>query len=239
MRYEKLDILRWIAISMMIVFHTNYVLLNIFDISFLNFSNSFWDIFGEIWGCLFITIASISFMLWEKKYGDKVCKRYFRYSIFLWIFALLISGFTFIFIKEQLILFWILHFFSISFLLILLFRKLKLFNFIIWLIIVLFHVFYSMEIWNNYLFILWFINNSFYSADFWPLIPYFWLFLLWYSISLYLYEKQILHKILIWEKKWFIYNLLKVAWKHSLLIYIIHVPIIVVLIFLIKYLWNI
>ncbi|NDK08332.1 DUF1624 domain-containing protein [Candidatus Gracilibacteria bacterium] len=235
MRYEKLDILRGIAISMMIVFHTNYVLLNIFDISFLNFSNSFWDIFGEIGGCLFITIASISFMLGEKKYGDKVCKRYFRYSIFLGIFALLISGFTFIFIKEQLILFGILHFFSISFLLILLFRKLKLFNFIIGLIIVLFHVFYSIEIGNNYLFILGFINNSFYSADFWPLIPYFGLFLLGYSSSLFLYEKQILQKILIGEKKGFIYNLLKVAGRHSLLIYIIHVPIIIVLIFLIKY----
>lgn len=239
MRYDKLDILRWSAIILMIVFHINYSLLNIFSINFLNFSTFFWYIIWKIWVFLFIIISSISFLLSEKKYGDKVNKKYFNYFVFLGIIALFITLLTYIFIRSQLILFGIIHFFSISFLLMTFFRKFRLFNIFIWIIIMLIPVFFDMETSVNYLFFLWFIPDSFYSADFYPLIPYFWLFLSSYSISLYLYEKQILQKILTWEKKWFSYNFLKFMWKNSLLIYLIHQPIIILSIYLIIKLWII
>jgi uncharacterized membrane protein len=96
-----------------------------------------------------------------------------------------------------------------------------------------------MIIESNYLFILWFIPSNFYSADFWPLIPYFWVFQISYAISLYLYEKNILQKILSWEKKWFVYTFFKFMWKNSLLIYLIHVPIIISLIYLSIKIWLI
>lgn len=239
MRYEKLDVLRWIAISMMIVFHINYTLLNIFSIWTLNFSEPFWSIFWLCWWNLFIIISWISFLLWEKKYWDKICKKYFLYSIFLWITAIFITLFTYFFIREQIIVFWILHFFSLSFLLIIFFRKLKYLNMILWIIILLIPILIQFESDTNYLSFIWLHNKYFYSADFWPLIPYFWIFLLSYTISLYLFEKEILQKILSWEKKWYVYTLLKFLWKHSLIIYLVHVPIIVSLIYLLEKIWHI
>jgi uncharacterized membrane protein len=155
----------------------------------------------------------------------------------LWIIGILITLFTYIFIREQIILFGILHFFSISFFIIIFFRKLRYWNLLIWIIIILIPIFFDMIISYNYLFFLWFIPDTFYSADFWPLIPYFWIFLLSYTISLFLYEKKILQKILSWEKEWFIYNFLKFMWKHSLIIYLIHVPIIISFIYLLIKIW--
>lgn len=239
MRYDKLDILRWIAISMMIVFHINYLLLNIYSISFFNFSEIFRHIFWLCWWSLFIIISAISFLLSEKKHWDKICKKYLKYALSLWLIALFITIFTYVFIREQIILFWILHFFSLAFLLITFFRKLRYWNLLIWIIIILFPIILDMKINSSYLFFLWFIPHTFYSADFWPIIPYFWVFLISYSLSLYLYEKNILQQILTWEKKWFLYNFLKFMWKNSLLIYLIHVPIIVSLIYLLVKIWLI
>lgn len=239
MRYDKLDILRWIAIIMMIIFHINYSLLNIFSISYLNFSDFFWFLFWRFWVFLFITISSVSFLLSEKKHWDKVDKKYLKYALYLWAIALIITLFTYIFIREQLILFGIIHFFSLSFLLIILLRKARYLNLLIGLIIMLIPFIIDMTVSFDYLFFLWFISTNFYSADFYPIIPYFWLFLFTYSIWLYLHEKQILQKILSWEKKWFAYNFFKFMWKHSLIIYLIHVPIIVSLIYLLVKIWII
>lgn len=235
MRYDKIDITRWIAILMMIIFHINYSLLFIFWINFLNFSDIFWNIFWKISWILFIVISGISFLLSEKKHGNNVRKKYLRYSFFLLIISIIITWLTYVFLRKQLILFWILHFFSISFFLMIYIRKLKYLNLFIWLIISIIPFFINLRASFNYLFFVWLRKNDFYSADYWPLIPYFWIFLISYSISYYLYEKQILQKILSWEKKSFTYNTLKYMWKNSLLIYLIHQPIIILLIYIIKY----
>jgi uncharacterized membrane protein len=42
MRLEKIDIFRGIAIILMVIFHLNYSLVNIFDNNIINFSKEFW-----------------------------------------------------------------------------------------------------------------------------------------------------------------------------------------------------
>lgn len=83
MRFQRLDILRGIAIVLMVLFHLNYSLVNIFGIEFLNFSEIFWYILGKISAIGFITIAGISFFLAEKKYGKDLWKKYWKYSVVL------------------------------------------------------------------------------------------------------------------------------------------------------------
>ncbi len=232
MRYEKLDIFRWIAILLMIIFHINYSLSDIFSIDFLNFSEIFRFLLWKIWVLLFISISWISFFLAEKKYWNKIYKKYLKYSIFLWIISFFLTLFTYIFFKEQFIVFGILHFFALSFLLILFFRKLKYWNFLLGIIIILIPVFFTMETNLHYLFFLWFTYPSFYSADFYPIIPYFWVFLLSYSSSIFIDKKQVLWKIFWWKHTWIINNFFKFMWKNSLIIYLIHQPIIIFIIYL-------
>lgn len=233
MRYEKLDILRGIAIVLMVLFHLNYILVHIFWIDSLNFSFIFWFFVGKIWALLFIIISGISFFLAEKKYADKVVHKYLKYAFFLWIISFFISLYTYLFLPSQIILFGILHFFCLSFLLILFFRRFGYFNFLFWILIILFPLFFTMKTSSHYLFFLGFLYPWFYSADFYPVFPYFWVFLFSYTSAIFLSEKGFLEIIFWWKYSWKITNFLKFIWKNSLLIYLIHLPIIIGIMYLI------
>lgn len=234
MRYEKLDILRWIAIILMVFFHLNYSLVNIFNINILNFSNTYWFIEWKISALLFIFITWISFLLAEKKYEDKIIKEYFKKSFILWIIAWLISLFTFLFFTEQYIRFWIIHFFALSFLLILFFRKLKYYNILLWWLIIIYGLYFIPVIQSKYFYFLWFTYFWFKSADYYPLLPYFWVMLFWYSFALFLSNRNKLKILKLQSKKNIIYSIFEYIWKKSLIIYLIHQPIIILIIYLVK-----
>jgi len=232
MRLERLDIIRGIAIFLMVIFHLNYSLVNIFNSQILELPANIWFYIWRISALLFIIIAGISFVLAENKYKIKIIKKYIKVSIFLWIIAFFISLSTLLFFPEQYIRFWIIHFFSLSFLLLLLFRKFKYYNIILWLWIIIYGFYFISIVEVKYLYFLGFVYPWFNSADFYPILPYFWVMLLWYWIWTYLLNNNLLH-ILRWSsisnifKKFFIY-----IWKKSLLIYIIHQPIIIGVLYL-------
>jgi len=241
MRLQKLDIFRGIAILLMIIFHINYSLLNIFNIDALNFSKIFWFIEGRISALLFIFIAWISFLLAEKKYWNKIIKKYIKVIALLSWISLLISLSTFLFFTEQYIRFWIIHFFALSFLLMLLFRLFKYYNFLFWIIFIIYWFYFIPVIESKYFYFLWFTYNWFSSAYYYPILPYLWIILLWYSLGLLLYNKNKLdifklkpysNKFIL--KKIFIIlnNFFEYMWKKSLIIYLIHQPIIIFIIYL-------
>ena len=100
-RLEKLDILRGIAIILMVLFHFNYSLIHLYDNELMNFSESIWFVIWRISALLFIIISGISFALAVEKYKKKIYKKYIKVSLLLWIIALLISGFTYIYIPTN------------------------------------------------------------------------------------------------------------------------------------------
>ena len=234
MRLEKLDILRWLAILLMVIFHINYSLVHLFNKTILNFSDIFWFTIWRSVAVLFIIVSWISFFLAEKKYWKKINLKYFKVSIVLWVIALLISLWTSLFFPEQYIRFWIIHFFSLSFILILLFRKLWYYNLLLAILFIIYGFYYIPVINNEYLYFLGFKYPSFSSADFYPILPYFWFMLFWYVFALFLKDKDKLNIFKISNKKNFINISLEYLWKKSLVIYLIHQPIIIWIIYLVK-----
>lgn len=236
MRLEKLDMFRWIAIVLMIIFHFNYSLVNIFNIQILNISEIYWFYIWKISALLFIFISWISFFLAEKKYWNKIILKYIKVSIVLWIIAVWISFTTLIFFPEQYIKFWIIHFFAVSFLLMLFFRKLSYYNLLISILIIIFGFYFIPIINNEYFYFLWFTYPWFKSADFYPIIPYFWFMLAWYVFTLFLLQNNKLHIFKFKSHKNIIYFVFEYIWNKSLIIYLIHQPIIILLIY---FLYNI
>jgi len=184
MRYQYLDILRWICIVLMVLFHLNYSLVNIFDIHFLNFSETFWYVVWRVSALWFMMISWASFYLASKKYSAaQLQNKYISYGWVLAIIALGITLGTYFFMPDQLILFGILHFFAVSFFLLPFISRVR-----YWAILALFAIAIITQLWdtqvsNAFMFPLWFYNSDFRSADYYPLIPYFWYILWWYLIA--------------------------------------------------------
>ena len=232
MRYKRLDILRWVAIILMVIFHLNYSLVHIFNTNILNFSEIFWFLLGKIAAISFIFIAGISFFLAEKKYQKNITKKYIWVSALLWCIALLISIWTYFLFPEEHIRFGIIHFFSLSFLLLLFFRKFRYGNIVVWGICIIYWTFFIPIIDSQYWYFLWYVYKGFRSADYYPVFPYFWVMLCGYSFALFLeyYNK---FDILVSYKNNKITDLLEWTGKRSLVIYLIHQPIIIILFYLI------
>ena len=238
MRLKKLDFFRGVAIILMVIFHLNYSLLNIFNIDILNFSDSFWYIIWKIAALLFIFIAWISFSLAEIKYWEKINNKYLKVILILSIIAWIITIITYLFNPEFYIRFWIIHFFALSFGLLLLFRRFKYYTFLLGILIVIIGIFFTPIIQNQFLYFLGFTYPWFSSSDFYPIFPYFGIMLFGYNFWLILSDKNKI-KILEGNGKesiimWYIW----LIWRKSLVIYLIHQPIIISSIYLYKYIWN-
>ncbi|MDD3144968.1 MAG: heparan-alpha-glucosaminide N-acetyltransferase [Candidatus Gracilibacteria bacterium] len=233
MRLEKLDVLRGVAVILMIFFHINYSLVNIFNINLLNFSEIFWVILGKISVFLFIFISGIGFFLAEKKYKNEINIKYIKISCILGIIAGFISLITyFLFDGEQFIKFGIIHFFSLSFLILLIFRKFKLYNLLFGTVILIYGFYFIPIIKNEYLYFLGFMYPGFNSADYYPLLPYFGVILYGYTLALLLNKINKFDIFILKNKKNILINFIGYLGKKSLIVYLIHQPIIILVIYI-------
>ncbi len=231
MRLEKIDILRGIAIILMAIFHLNYSLLHIYNNNILNFSKIFWFYEGRISALLFIFVWWLSFYLSEKKYKDAIIKKYLKFSFFLMLIAWWISILTYFLFPNQYIRFWIIHFFSLSFPLLLLFKRLRYLNIAFWIIFIIYGFYMIPVIENQYFYFLGFTYPWFVSADFYPIFPYFGVLLLGYSSGLLLDMSQKLNILKLQTKKNILTRFFIYLWRRSLIIYLIHQPIIIFVLF--------
>lgn len=233
-RLEIIDILRSIAIILMISFHVYYLWKNIFWYNDILFSQSTWYYIWKISAILFFGIAWISFYLAKQKYKSKISNKYFKKSLILLLYALSITIFTYLFFPEQLIIFWVLHFFAISLIILPYFVRL---NIIIQIILIIFLLILKYMILKDesflFSFVIWITENGFFSADYYPLIPYFFIIVLGYYLWIII-NKFKLQKYLSLKNDYKVVRLLQKIWKNSLLIYIIHQPVIFIIFYIIK-----
>jgi uncharacterized membrane protein len=225
-RIWELDFLRGIALLLMIYFHIIFDMKDIYGYN-VSYSEGFNYLTGRAAGILFILIAGISCTLSRNN-----IKRALR----ILALAMVITVVTHLYSAEMGIKFGVLHFLGLSILMYPLLNNLNehLLAILGTVILVLGSYISRLNTNFDYLFILGITSKKFTSSDYYPLIP--WLGIFIYGI--------ILGKALYKEKRSAFNFQLKndlISWlgRNTLYIYIIHQPVILIIIGLFKRLSNV
>lgn len=227
-RLWKIDALRGVAIIGMVFFHANYMLVSLFSIDSLDFSQIFWFYLGKVVVTLFIILSGIS--LYLSSYGKswwQIWKKSLRRAGIFGCLALGISLVTYGFFYEVRISWGIIHFFAICALLSPFFLIFGRYLILIWLIIMIFPYIWAPEWQSIFLIPIGYPPFGYFSADYYPIFPWFGVYLIGYSLA------HILSRLGIFEKIFSLNtnrcNFLTYIGRHSLTIYIVHIPILYIL----------
>lgn len=231
MRFYEIDLLRGTAIIMMIFFHFLYD-LRLFGVYSLE-SELFWWFFPRLIVTIFLLLVGVSLTLsYSRVRPRKAVKKYLLRGLNIFSLGLLITLATWLFIGKGFIMFGILHCIGLSIILacpLLRYRNVNLylgtaFIFLGWYLAT-FRFDFSWLMW------LGFIPSRFTSMDYVPLLPWFGVVLLglFFGHSLYPQGKR---KFKIKEIKNPLTNLLAMLGRNSLLIYLLHQPMLIALVLL-------
>lgn len=235
-RFWEIDLLRGIAVIMMIIYHI------LFDIDFLTiYTLSLHHISFQIFlypiGTLFLLLVGISLILSYNQYQNMQkqtppFKKYFTRGIILFFLALGITGVTWIYPHEGFIVFGVIHCISISIILSYPFITKPKIALILGSILIFIGVWFStITVDNPYLFWMGLNTRSFYTLDYFPLLP-------WFGVVLIgLFSGQKIYPIL--QNKYqkpqktpTVFIPLTILGNHSLIVYLLHQPILFGLLFI-------
>ena len=220
-RIWELDFLRGLALILMTYFHLIYDMKELYGYP-VSYEGNVTDFIGKLSAILFITISGISTSLGRSswKRGLKVLGA-----------AMLITLVSYIFNNDFFVIFGILHFLGLSMILSVILKKLNNISLLaIGTAIML--VGYNIPLdnfSNDYLMMLGFRSPAFSSSDYYPLIPYLGIFLIGMVLARMLYHRK---KSLIAPFPG--HHIISMAGRHSLPIYLIHQPVIILILYLIN-----
>lgn len=220
-RIWELDFFRGIALILMIYFHLIYDLNELYNYP-INYESGINYYIGKFSAILFILIAGISCSLSRSNY---------KRGLKILAVAIVISIATHLFDPDLGIKFGILHFLGVSILLYPLFRKVNLYllPLIGTFIIVAGRLFNRIAAANDWLFPFGLTSDSFVSSDYYPLFPWFGVFLFGVFLGRFVYPLG---------KSAFGFTLgenpVSMIGRHTLVVYIIHQPIILLLLKIIE-----
>jgi uncharacterized membrane protein len=180
-RFWEIDLLRTVAIAMMITFHTLY-LLNFFDIRNTGVPAppyGFWWWFPRVTGGLFIFTAGVSLTIADSKV--RRIWTFMRRGLEIFAWAMGITLITWIISREGYVRFGILHFFGIAFILAPFFTRFRFINLILGATLMAAGIYLQVQhIYIDFPWLFWLglMPHRFSTWDYWPLLPWFGLFLL-------------------------------------------------------------
>lgn len=221
-RIFEIDLLRVVAICLMIVFHFVYD-LNEFAGVAINYEAPLWHFIGKISAITFIFVAGISagFSRNSFKRGFKVLG-----------FGMILTIVTYFFDATEFIRFGILHFLGVAMISFPLLNKLRKWQLSILALVSIYigSLAAKTTVVTHLLLPFGFMYNNFATMDYYPIFPY---------ISVFLFG-IIIYKIYYFKGKGLIkihnnYTVLKYISKNSLFIYLVHQPILLGIILIIKY----
>lgn len=223
MRVDIIDFLKFVAIVLMVFFNYSYTLLFLRGWIILNKNFFYWFIFPRIIASIFIVASGMSAYESFLRRKKLFAKRYFGRGIKLLLIAILITFATYSTFPEYTIHFGIIHFFALtSFIIPFLIKFKKLLIFLAVLSFLLSIPLSNLKINNLTLLPIGIVPENYKTFDYFPIFP--WLSLILIGIFIQKTFRRKIIKIKIENLKF----LLSIG-KHSLLIYILHQPILFLL----------
>lgn len=226
-RFSEIDIVRGVAILLMIVFHAGFD-LDFYELRHFEMDAGIWLIMARTVQFIFIltTGMTLSIAYWKrhaKGSADSTWSRA-RHALKLLFWAMVITSVTWKLFGDQFVRFGILHFYAVSILLSIPLLRLRGWNAMLGLIVLGVSIPLStLSTQSAWLFPFGITKPDFFSLDYFPLFPWFGLFLIGVALGGGFYQKhRPTIKLTLPPLEWLA--------QHSLVIYLIHQPLIVGLI---------
>ncbi|MDD2518638.1 MAG: heparan-alpha-glucosaminide N-acetyltransferase [Bacilli bacterium] len=217
-RIFEIDILKIIAVALMVIFHLVYDLNEFLGLNVI-YESGFWYFIGRISAITFIIISGIN-----SGFSKDILKK----GIMTFFVGMLISLITFFVFKGQFVRFGILHFLGVCMILYPILKKIDKWMLLMFTLIILFGI--NTSLYDIKIFI--FFDNVLgkASVDYYPLFPYIGLYILGIFLYKVFYYKKLSILNLYTENKLIIFTS-----KQSLLIYLIHQPLILFIMYIINF----
>jgi len=231
-RFWEIDLLRGIAVIMMIPFHFLYD-LNHFDIYKISLYSGYSLIYVYVGASIFILLVGISLALSYSKVKKDLSKKewqlkYLQRGLKIFGLGLLITLATWIYLDEGFIVFGALHCIGISIILAYPFLQLRYLNLAIGTILVFIGIILKSFTFDfNWLLWLGFRPAQFYTADYFPLLPWFGVVLIGIFIGNSLYQNNTRRFQLKDLSQSVFVRFTGFLGKNSLIIYLVHQPILI------------
>ena len=241
-----IDELRVIAVILMIIYHALYSMEFIFgyDLGFNLLKNRYTIILQIVIGCSFVFISGVS---------NGLTRNSLKNGIKVGIISILITLLTKIFIPSEIIVFGVLHFLATMMIIMGIWKLLKerkerkkahsivklnpknIGEIFAILFVACYNIseLYRFKNGNILTSILGFPAEGFYSADYYPLIPWTFLFLSGYYLKGIFESERIRSTSILGEN-----GILVLLGRNSLKLYVVHQPIIILLLFIIEKLFR-
>jgi uncharacterized membrane protein len=232
-RYWEIDLARGIAILMMILFHTVFDLY-FFRIFSVDIYSGFWRYFALTTASLFLLIVGISLTISRarvasKKSGYQLALKFVYRGAGIFLLGLLVTLCTWLFLKEGFIVFGILHLIGVSIMLSPLFFRFKKWNSVLGLLCLVIGFFFATRTGPIWLLPLGIHPATFWSVDYEPIFPWFGVVLIGMGLGEFLYPEGI-RSFTLPQIPEMVVRPLAFMGRHSLIIYLVHQPIIILVI---------
>jgi uncharacterized membrane protein len=234
-RLWEIDTFRGIAIIMMIVYHIIFD-FNYFGIYKINIYFPPLRVFLYSIGTIFLLIVGISLHLSFLKNQMKL--KYLKRGLMIFFIGILITIVTWFYPHDGFIVFGVLHCIGLSIILSYPFLKLYYLNLVFGLILVSIGIFLTQFSFDfNYILFLGFRPDGFYTLDYFPILPWFGVVLIGIFIGKLFYKKDQINTKSSYLSEKFIIKKLAFLGRHSLIIYLIHQPILIAIILTLNFIF--